>query len=399
VPSSARAPIAIAALLFCVYAVAVAADAGRSQRLTAAEAHVLLTAESIAADGDFDVANQHDERAWRRWYGGVLRPTAAPDAAGRVAEPQGVGFPLLVAPAWRLGGVTAVQLWLAALMAIAFACAAGLARRVVPDPWATAAALVGGLSPPALAAATAIRPEAAAAAALAGAALLALRVRDAPRAAPAFWAALLVAAVPWLTLGALAPAAVVAFAVARWLRRRQRGLAGFVALEVVFVSAVVFITVNDRLYGGPTPYAGRLGRGSPTGLEGAGDVLARLPRLGVALFDLVRWAPFAALALVSLWLLWRSRRDRLAAALGEQVHAEVAAAFLALVATAQLAEAALLAPDLHGDWFPTRFAVPALPLAMALGAWALRRFPRAGGTLAAATVALSAWQLASGGLG
>jgi predicted urease superfamily metal-dependent hydrolase len=36
---------------------------------------------------------------------------------------------------------------------------------------------------------------------------------------------------------------------------------------------------------------------------------------------------------------------------------------------------------------------------MALGAWALRRFPRAGGTLAAATVALTAWELATGGLG
>ena len=67
--------------------------------------------------------------------------------------------------------------------AIAFACAAALARRIVPDPWATASAFAVGLSPPVVTAATTIRPEIpAAAAALAGAAVLALRIRDKPEA-------------------------------------------------------------------------------------------------------------------------------------------------------------------------------------------------------------------------
>ena len=67
--------------------------------------------------------------------------------------------------------------------------AAALARRLVPDPWATAAPLVVALSPPALAYATAVYPEMPAAALLAGAALLALRVRERPRRAPAAVAA------------------------------------------------------------------------------------------------------------------------------------------------------------------------------------------------------------------
>lgn len=396
---SARSALAVGAVLFAVYAAAGAIDASPRERLTAAEAHVLLSAESIVSDGDLDLRDQYAARAWRDWYGGTLRPTAAPGPDGRLAESQGIGFPLLVAPAWALGGVTAVKLWLALIAAAAFAAAAAIARRIVPNPWATGAALAGGLSPPAVAAAAAIRPEAAAAAALAGAALLALRVRDAPRAAPAFWAALLVAAVPWLTLAALAPAVVVALALARWLRRRQRGLAGFVALEVVLVSAVVFVSVNDRLYGGPTPYANALDGDPLGGLGSPGDALARLARLPALLFELLRWAPLAALAFVSVWLLWRSRRTRLARALAEQVHAEVAAGFLAIACAAQALAVALLAPAFDGPWFAARLLVPALPLAAALAAWGLRRFPRAGGGLVAATLALTAWMLAAGLLG
>src|SRR3954452_12432644 len=253
--SARRSTLALVAVLFAVYAATLGTHAVPAHRLSAAGAHVLMTTESIVSDHDVDLRNQYRDRAWRKWYGGELTPTARPDGAGRILEPHGAGMPLLLAPAWAIGGVTAVRLFLAALAAIAFACAASLGRRIVPEPWASAAALIVGLSAPVVAASTTIRPEIPCAAALAGAAVLALRVRDRPEAAGAFWAALLVAAVPWLGLTAVAPAIVVALALARWLRRRQRGLSGFVALEVVFLSAVVFVTINDRLYGGVTPYA------------------------------------------------------------------------------------------------------------------------------------------------
>src|SRR4051812_46115448 len=269
-----------------------------------------MTTASIANDGDLDLRNQYSHRTWRKFYGGQLKPTARPDAAGRILEPQGIGLPLALALPYKAGGTILVRLLLAALAAIAFVLAAALARRLVPDPWPSLAALAFGVSPPVVAAATAVRPEIPAAAALAGAAVLALRIRDKPEAAVAFWGALLVASVPWLGLPAVAPAAVVAFALARWLRRRQRGLSGFVALEVVFTSAVVFITINDRLYGGLTPYAARAHPGSATGLDDLGDLLGRIPRV-FELLGQLRWVPFAALAFVGLWLLWRSRRTRL----------------------------------------------------------------------------------------
>ena len=73
----------------------------------------------------------------------------------------------------------AVELFLAAIAALALALAYRLALRVAPDPWALGAALAVGLSPPLLAYGSAVYPELAAAAALAGAALLALRLDDA----------------------------------------------------------------------------------------------------------------------------------------------------------------------------------------------------------------------------
>src|SRR5262249_7518432 len=161
------------------------------------------------------------------------RPTAEPDAAHRIIEPQGIGLPLLLVPGYAIAGATGARLLLALLAAIAFACAAALARRIVPEPWASASALAIGLSPPVLAAAPTVRPEIPQAGMLAGAAVLALRVRDDPHAAPAFWAAVLIALLPWVGLTAVLPAAVLALAMTRWLRRRRRGLAGFVALEVV----------------------------------------------------------------------------------------------------------------------------------------------------------------------
>jgi hypothetical protein len=393
VPSARNATIALTAALFAVYCLGLGTHAGPGSRLTAAEAHVLMTAASIAHDGDLDLRNQYKARTWEGFYGTPLHPTAAPDAAGRVLEPQGVGLPLLLAPAYKLGGTTLVRLLLAALAAIAFACAAALARRIVPDPWATLTALAVGLSPPVVAAATVIRPEIPAAAALAGAAVLALRIRDDPRAAPAFWAALLIAAVPWIALPAVLPAAVIALAMTRWLRRRRRGLAGFVALEVVLTSAVVFITVNDRLFGGLTPYAGRLQSGPATGVHDAGDLLGRLPRILEALAELLRWAPVAGLALVGAYFLIRAHRERLASIAHEHVHVEVVAAFAALLIGAQVVEAALLAPHLHGAWFSTRYLVPALPFVVAPAAWAVRRYPRSSAALALVTFAGTVWML------
>jgi hypothetical protein len=389
VPAVRRAlPLWLA--LVAVYAVTLAIPGGEHGRtLSAPEAHRLLTAESLVRDGDLDLRDQYASHAWRDWYDGDLRPAAAP-TGGRLVEPVGIGFTLLIAPAYWVAGPDGVRVWLMLIAALGFCLAAALARALVPDPWATRAALVAGLSPPAVGAATAVAPAATGATVLAGAALLALRVRAEPRRSWAFWGAALVAALPWLATELIAPAAVVAVALARWLRRRQRGLAGFIALEVVLTSAVLYVTVGDRLFGGLTPHD--VARGGATGASGVAGHLERAPRLATAWAGdegILLWAPFFLLAFVALWRLWRSRRERLAVAVFDQVDVEVTAIFLALIVAAVWLTAAFAAPSLDGGgraWGHARHLVPALPALAALSAWGWRFAPRTGTALAAVTV-------------
>ncbi len=383
-------------VLLAAYATTLGADAGPGQRYSTAEAHRLLTAASLAEDRSLELSDEYRTRDWARFSDRPLRPTA-PRRGGRLVEPQGIGYAVLSALAYAIGGPEAVEAEGAALLALAFVLAAALARRLVPDPWATRAVLVAGLSPPAVAGATTVSPAAAGAAVLTGAMVLALRVREDPRLGVAGRAAALVALLPWLAVRLLAPGAVVALALARWLRRRQRGINGLVAFEVILSSAVVLITVDERLYGGLVPSAVRSDEapGGAAGLHDAGDLVARVPQLLGVLVDrdagLLRWAPFFALAGVSLALLIRSRRSRVARALPERVDVEVAAALMAGVVAAGLAAAALAAPTLHRAWVVPGDVLVVLPAAGALAAWGARHAPRTAATLALVTLACSVW--------
>lgn len=391
-----RRAVALWLVLLAAYATTIGLRAGPGRDLDGREAHALLAAESVASDRDLDLRDEYATRAWRSLSGPALRPLAAPHG-GRLLEPTGIGFALAIAPAQALGGRIAVELELAALAALGFVLAAALGRRLVPEPWASGAALAVGLSPPALLASTTIAPDALAGTLLAGAAALALRVRVRPSARATLAAGGLLAALPWLALRFLAPGAVVALALYRWPRRRNRAVAGLLGLEALLFSLVLYAALNDRLYGGLTPDAVLPAGVHPTGAAGVLDHLARAPRLLELWVDpragLLRWAPVLALALLGLWRLARSRRERLAVALADQADVEVAAGLLALAGAAAVVVAAFLAPTLAGGraGWPGPALVAVLPLAAALAAWGLRHHPRLGAALAALTVAQSVW--------
>jgi hypothetical protein len=384
-------------VFFAAYAATLGLHLGAPERYSRDEAHVLLVAESIVSDGDVDLRDEYVGRVWTKWGGAPLHPSAGL-TNGRLVEPPGVGFSLLVAPAYALGGATAVELFVAALVALGFVLAASLARALVPEPWATRAALVGGLSPAAVGASTTIGPELVGGTLLAGAALLALRVRAWPRFGAALGTALLIAALPWVALKLVLPAAVVALSLAYWLRRRNRGIAGFTALEVVLTSGVLYITFNDRLFGGLTPYAAN-GDADPLGHA---SVLDRVTRVAGVLVDpwsgVLLWAPFGVLALLAVWLLIRSRRERLAIAVSDQVDVESSALLLVLVCGATFLVAVVASPSLDGPWYAARDTLPALPCGAALCAWGYRRFPRIGNALAIVTLAGTAVLLVAGRL-
>ena len=124
-------------LLFAAYAGTVGINAFGSSNYGGDEPHYLLTAESIVSDGDVDLTDEYRTRAYAEWYPDKLDPDGEP-TAGRLHEPHGVGFPLLIAPAYAIGGPVLVELFLAALAALGFVAAWLLARRLVPEPWAIA---------------------------------------------------------------------------------------------------------------------------------------------------------------------------------------------------------------------------------------------------------------------
>ncbi|MGZ4268621.1 MAG: hypothetical protein ACXVSX_05345 [Solirubrobacteraceae bacterium] len=304
-----RRAVSVWLVLFAVYAAGAGLPARPGSQLSEPEARQLLVADSIASDGDLDLTNQYAAKTYRRWYAGTLTPRGAQRPAGLLA-PAAPGFALLIAPAYAVGGRLGVELWLAALAALGFVVAVALARRLVPEPWATTGALAVGLSPPAVIAATTIAPAAVGASAIAGAAALALAARERPLPRLTAWAGVLLGALPWLSLALCAPGLVVLAAMVRWTRRRSRALAGLVGAEITLFSAVLYVSVNDRLYGGLTPYAALAPGESATGASGVAQHLARAPRLLELFSDphvgLLRWAPVTALAFASLWLLARA---------------------------------------------------------------------------------------------
>jgi hypothetical protein len=395
---SVRRGVLLWLALFAVYASTLGLNATRGEEYGPAEAHTLLTAESIVSDGDADLRDEYHTRAWRRWYGGRLRPEGQL-TKGRLNEPHGVGLALALAPAYAIAGPRAAELEIAAFMALAFVLAAALARRLAPDPWATGAALLVALSPPVIAYSTAIYAEPLAAALLCAAALLALRARGTPRVRSAALAALALAALPWLGPKYLPAAAVVGVALAGWLLRRRRGLAALVAGEIAFTSLVVYVSINNSFFGGLTPFAASRPGHPPTGAGSAGDYLHRPQRLVALWLDrdvgVLRWSPIVLLAALGVWQLWRARRERLARALPSLADEQSAGLLVACILLAQVLAAALLAPTLFGPWFAGRQLIAALPFAAALAALGLRRAPRLGVVLGALTIAGSVWLYAA----
>jgi hypothetical protein len=306
----------------------------------------------------------------------------------------GIGFPLLIGPAEAVGGARAVELFLVALTAAGFVAGALLGRRIVPEPYASAGAALAGLSAPAIVYAGEIGPEAAAGTLLAGATLCTVIARDAPRSAPVFGAAAMLAVLPWLDPRDVIPALPVAAALYLFCRRARHPTLGLIAVELVGASVVLYATLNEQLYGGPTPWSALPAGVSATGALSIAGHLERAPRLVTLWLDpeagLLRWAPIFAYVAFAAWLLQRSRWERLARVVPERAGAEAAAGLALAVVGAVLLVAAFLVPTIDTEPFAARRLVPALPVAAALVAWGLRHAPRVGALLGAASLALSA---------
>ena len=356
------------------------------------EPHYMLAAQSYAEDRNPDVIDEYREEAYATWHPHALEPVGKL-TGGRLDEPFAPGLPLIAAPAYALGGPRLVELVIALFAAAAGALGYLLALRLVPDPWATAAALAGGLSPPALAYATAIYPDAIAAAALAGAALLTAQVSATrPRRRQVLGLFALLGLLPWLGPRFLPAAVVVGWLAFRAVRRAHRKVLALIGAELAFFSLMIAIGFNEAIFGGPTHYSAA---DTITGADTPGDYAGRVYRFAALLVDreigLLRWAPVFALTFVGAWYLYRGGRTHLAKAILGLQEEEHVGRLCAVAIAVQLATAVFLAPTLFGFEFPARHLVAVLPLAVPLVASGLRHAPRAGALAILLTLAASVW--------
>nr|MDQ4030692.1 hypothetical protein [Actinomycetota bacterium] len=107
------------ALVFLVGFVAAAAGAGvrgsHGAQTTGDEPHYLLTAHSLAQDGDLDVADDYGGREYVPFHEPTLDPQAKPLEDGRQVEPHDPLLPALLAGPLAAGGWVGAKLALAVL--------------------------------------------------------------------------------------------------------------------------------------------------------------------------------------------------------------------------------------------------------------------------------------------
>jgi len=115
-------------VLFAAYAATLGVEAAGGSRYAGAEPHHLLAAASLADGLDLDLADEYARGLGDRWTAGGRLRTDGRVVAGRLVEPHGLGFGLLLAPAYALGGATLAVVLLAAVAALAFVVSWAVSR-------------------------------------------------------------------------------------------------------------------------------------------------------------------------------------------------------------------------------------------------------------------------------
>ncbi len=127
--------------------------------ITGDEPHYLLMAESLLRDGDLAVLNNyHSDTPVARELPGNVAPTDTHSQGEHSIH--GVGLPLLLLPAYALGGVLGAKLWLALLVGLTPLAVYRVAQVFLPDTgWSITIALLIGLGQPFVTASGQIYPD------------------------------------------------------------------------------------------------------------------------------------------------------------------------------------------------------------------------------------------------
>jgi hypothetical protein len=302
------------------------------------EPHYLVMAQSLWRDHDLELRDEYEGEEWAEFMPGPLRPHwGAPRADGRPYPAHSPGLPLLLAPAYALGGRAGCVVLLALLGAATALVCRELALRAARD---REAELVGWLAvsgPPLFFYAFHLYTEVPSALAV-GLGLLLLSGSPSVRAAVG--AALVASTLPWLHLKMI-PAAAALGLIAAW-RLRGQALAAF--LITAGTAAAVFGLYYLSVFGAPSPLA-IYGGSVPADAR----VFSWRAVAGLLLdrsYGLLPVAPVFLLALAGLGTLARRREEWPAA----------------LVGLAVLVPAVTWRMWWGGQCPPARFLVPMLPV-------------------------------------
>jgi hypothetical protein len=344
------------------------------------EPQYLLTALSLAEDGDLNIADELADRRWRAFFDAELPVQTQPLAGGRQVSPHDPMLPILIAGPMGVGGFLAAKAALAVLAGVTAALVLWVAVRrfAMPLGLATGGVAIAFASPPLAVYAQQVYPELPAALAVV-VAVAALTGRLGRGGLTALAAA--VVALPWLSVKYVPVAAVLALT--GWvllLRARRRVAAG--AMAGVFAAAGLgYLGMHRAIWGGWTVYASgdhfvTTGEFSVVGVDP--DYVGRGLRLVGLLVDrgygLAGWQPAWLLAVPAIAALLARRPG------GWPV--------LALPLAAGWLMATFVALTMHGFWWPGRQVVIVLPLVLLGVLWWLSHDPPRTGRRALVALAL-----------
>ena len=345
--------------IFLVTLLGIPARATYGAQTSADEPQYLLTALSIAQDGDLDIANQRYSGAYRNFHE-VLLPIQTelkPDRS-RIS-PHNPLLPLYLALPMVVGGWVGAKVALAALAGTLGGLIVWIGTVRFGVPFATAAPVVAvlALSPPLAFYATQVYPEVAAGLmVMIGIAALTGK----PGRAGTTVLAMAVIALPWLATKYILVGAVLAVAGAWKARSRPLLLVGLVVS--LAAAGTAYLMFNQAVYGGWTPYsAGDFFVGGEfTAVGPSPDYPGRSQRLlGLWVdrgFGLAAWQPAYLLAIPAI-----------ACAARRRFHY---GSLLLSVAAVGWLVATFLAQTMHGWWWPGRQVVVIVPaLVLLLLVW------------------------------
>jgi hypothetical protein len=358
------AAVAVGLVVAAWAAVAVPARATLGARTTADEPQYLLTALSLARDGDLGIDDELEAQDYLPFHEVTLPVQTEVLDDGRQVSPHDPLLPAVLAVPMGLGGWAAAKATLAALAGVLAGLLVWTAHRRFAVPLGVAAltALAFGVSAPLSAYGTQVYPELPAALAVT-VAIAALSGRRRP--ADLVVAAAAVVALPWLGVKYAPVAGALVAVAAGYLVGEGRRRALVALLAGLGLAGVAYLVAHRVLYGGWTVYAAgdHFTGGELTVMGDDPDRLGRSRRVvGLLLdrgFGLAAWMPGYLLAVPALAVLGRRRPPGWA--------------LLVLPLAAGWATATWVALTMHGWWWPGRQVVVVVPcLVLAVAWWAGR---------------------------